>query len=293
MSTPVNTDLILVNRGGVDYYCPASDWAAAFSGSASAPIGPNQIPIELLVVGGGGAGAHNSANGGGGGGAGRVIWYKEYVITKGNSYAIAVGSGGDFANPEEALANGGNSSFGSIIAGGGGQAKTATSPGGSGGGATVSGTNVHYPQYTKPAIITPTYMDLGYPGMPQGLVGGASVSLSPGGGGGAGGVGLLMSVNNSSGTPTIITNGGPGVAFDITGAMKSYAAGGNGSGGKTNTSTPGSGGNSGMNNGRAGIVIIAYPDTYTAPTTVTGTYTQPTRAGYRVYQWTNSGSVTF
>jgi hypothetical protein len=41
-------------------------------------------------------------------------------------------------------------------------------------------------------------------------------------------------------------------------------------------------------------VIIAYPDTSPALSSITGlTYTQPTRAGYRVYQFTaGSGTVT-
>jgi hypothetical protein len=41
------------------------------------------------------------------------------------------------------------------------------------------------------------------------------------------------------------------------------------------------------------VVIIAYKDTYSAPTSVTGTYDQPTRTGYRVYRFTGSGSITF
>jgi hypothetical protein len=57
----------------------------------------------------------------------------------------------------------------------------------------------------------------------------------------------------------------------------------------TNRSTSGGG------NGGSGIVILAYPDTYPALTTIGGglTYTQPTRTGYRVYQFTaGTGTVT-
>jgi hypothetical protein len=42
-------------------------------------------------------------------------------------------------------------------------------------------------------------------------------------------------------------------------------------------------------------VIIAYPNTFPALTSIGGTltYTQPTRAGYRVYQFTGgTGTVT-
>jgi hypothetical protein len=47
--------------------------------------------------------------------------------------------------------------------------------------------------------------------------------------------------------------------------------------------------------GGSGIVIIAYPDTFNAATLTNLTYTEPTRAGYRVYQITASsaGTITF
>jgi hypothetical protein len=40
-------------------------------------------------------------------------------------------------------------------------------------------------------------------------------------------------------------------------------------------------------------VVVAIPTTFPAPTTVTGTYTTPTRSGYNVYQFTGSGSITY
>jgi hypothetical protein len=48
--------------------------------------------------------------------------------------------------------------------------------------------------------------------------------------------------------------------------------------------------------GGSGIVILAYPNTYPAPTSISGglTYSQPTRSGYRVYQFTaGTGTITF
>jgi hypothetical protein len=43
------------------------------------------------------------------------------------------------------------------------------------------------------------------------------------------------------------------------------------------------------------VVIIAYPNSYPAPTTISGlTYDQPTRSGYRVYRFTaGSGTITW
>jgi hypothetical protein len=99
---------------------------------------------------------------------------------------------------------------------------------------------------------------------------------------------------------------GAGASISITGSSTSYCAGG--AGGSGTAGTPGSagavntgsgGGGSQANadnpggNGGSGIVVIAYPDTYTAPTSITGTYTTPTRTGYRVYRFTGSGSITF
>jgi hypothetical protein len=43
-------------------------------------------------------------------------------------------------------------------------------------------------------------------------------------------------------------------------------------------------------------VIIAYPDTFTAPLAISGglTYNEPTRAGYRVYRFTaGTGTITW
>jgi hypothetical protein len=48
--------------------------------------------------------------------------------------------------------------------------------------------------------------------------------------------------------------------------------------------------------GGSGIVIIAYPDTYAAPSSISGglTYDQPTRSGYRVYRFTaGTGTITW
>jgi hypothetical protein len=57
-------------------------------------------------------------------------------------------------------------------------------------------------------------------------------------------------------------------------------AGGGGGGGSLGTASGGAGG--------SGVVIIAYPDTYAAPSSISGglTYDQPTRSGYRVYRFT-------
>ena len=61
-------------------------------------------------------------------------------------------------------------------------------------------------------------------------------------------------------------------------------------------SEPNSIANGGGGNGGSGVVVLAYPDTLPALTTIPGTltYDQPTRAGYRVYRFTSgTGNITF
>jgi hypothetical protein len=146
-----------------------------------------------------------------------------------------------------------------------------------------------------------------------------------------GGDGLANSI---TGTSIVYAGGGGGGANSWAGAVPSTAGlqvsnGGSGGGGAgwtftqapTNTSgasidryntatngTNGLGGGGGgvgwsgpggkhrAGNGGSGTVIIAYPDTKPAITTIPGTltYDQPTRAGYRVYRFTaGSGTITF
>jgi hypothetical protein len=66
---------------------------------------------------------------------------------------------------------------------------------------------------------------------------------------------------------------------------------------------PNSGGGAGgvasgstANSGGSGVVIIAYPDTFAALTSIGGglTYDQPSRSGYRVYRFTQgTGNISW
>jgi hypothetical protein len=61
-------------------------------------------------------------------------------------------------------------------------------------------------------------------------------------------------------------------------------------------SSGGGGAGNGNVHGRAGgsgIVIIRYADAYPAATSTTGSPTVTVAGGYRVYNWTSSGSITF
>jgi hypothetical protein len=61
--------------------------------------------------------------------------------------------------------------------------------------------------------------------------------------------------------------------------------GGGGGGGSTVGNAGGAGG--------SGVVIIRYADTFDAASSTTGSPTITVAGGYRVYQFTGSGSITF
>lgn len=262
--------------------------------------------IELLVVaGGGGGGATGSGDGGAaGGGAGGLLYYgtespktpngNSVSITTGVTYTITLGGGG---SPQS---TGSNSSFvgGSIniVASGGGRganSNQAATNGGSGGGGTnnANGTGI----------------------VGQGNNGGTS-SWSSGnfGGGGGGGAGAV----GGNATSSLSGDGGTGLQYIISGTAAFYAgggggggrsdqgAGGNGGGGNgggtttagtTNTGGGGGGAAEGATSraGGSGIVILRYPDTFSAPASTTGSPTVTVTGGFRIYRFNGSGSITF
>ncbi len=255
-----------------------------------------QIDIDYLLVGGGGSGGWDV---GGGGGAGGLLTGSR-LVPFGSQTLITVGGGGAAITTNQERNNGGNTIAFSLTAFGGGAGGNWAGAGsggprdGLGGGSGGGGGG---------------WSQIGYGGAGtsgQGFAGGnATTNTAPsygGGGGGAGGAGS----NGTAGDGSQIS-GGPGVASSITGTSITYAAGGKGGGDNTpNSSTSdgtdglGNGGDgegiSAKRRGGSGAVIIAYPNTFPAITTIPGTltYDQPTRAGYRVYRFTaGSGTITF
>jgi len=115
------------------------------------------------------------------------------------------------------------------------------------------------------------------------------------GGGGGSSAGLASS---GTGATTVMNGRSAGIgnnyASSISGSSVTYAysgAGTLGSGGFGSRPNPGA---SSPSPGQNGVLIIAYPSTYDAAATVTGTYTVSTtaRTGYRVYTFTSgSGSI--
>ena len=272
------------------------------------------LEIEYLMVAGGGGGGGGWQ--GGGGGAGGLLTGTMSIVP--SSFAISIGTAGQGASETSTGTNGGDTTAFSLTAVGGGRGvgeqqemTIATSPvyGSSGG----SGGGTGHPVYGSAYAGTPG----------QGYAGGTNWGgcCSNAGGGGAGGVGVNAPSNGNAG------NGGPGVSSSITGQSLFYAGGGGGgnrtsgtraSGGSgvggqggnadaggnavANTGSGGGGGGGASNghglggNGSNGVLIIAYPNTRPAITTIPGTltYDQPSRSGYRVYRFTaGSGTITF
>ena len=268
---------------------------------------------EYLIVGAGGNGGFDNgigATGGGGGAGGYLSGSRSF--TKFSTFSLSVGAAPAASSPGTGY-KGQNSYIDNLIAYAGGAGQyygnepmnyIAASSGGSGGGG-------GYAQREGAAGVSG-----------QGNAGGNGVgnSESPytgGGGGGAGGVGVSPTSNGQGGA------GGPGLSNSITGTAVIYAAGGGGhssNGGAGGSGGVGGAGASGTNaaagngavntgsggggkfgssstggNGSAGVVIIAYSNTFPALTTIPGTltYDQPTRSGYRVYRFTaGTGTIT-
>jgi hypothetical protein len=269
----------------------------AWTGSQTTPY------VEYLVVAGGGGGG---VYWGGGGGAGGLL-QGIAPVTAGNSITVTVGGAGALSNTSFVNGgNGGNSVFGNITAIGGAGGKSYASSsfpsGGSGGGGTL------YIAYGGQAVAG------------QGNAGGAGAYYGSGGqaGGGGGGAGTVGS--NSVAASSLAGNGGIGVSSAISGSITTYAGGGGGAGncgqgaggaggggagvvsgtannGATNTGGGGGGQNTqpsagtpSSGSGGSGIVIISYPDTYNAPSALTGTYTASTSGSGSVYL---SGSANY
>jgi hypothetical protein len=281
------------------------------------------LPAEYLVVAGGGGGGSDA---GGGGGAGGLLYNTSYSIVPGQTYTVTVGAGGPNGggndqptDPANRASNGANSSITgtaitSVIALGGGyggmgqyqQRGGGTGAGGSGGGGGGS-----YPNSGQggPAGV-------GTAG--QGFNGAAGLfsNETGGGGGGAGQAGQLQNGGNglqNSITGSAIYYAGGGGAGGWTssayedgygglgggGAGGGYGTGGNkqaraGFAGTANTGGGGGAGNQASGaNGGSGVVVIRYPNTYSAAASTTGSPIITNAGGYRIYQWTTSGSVTF
>jgi hypothetical protein len=232
--------------------------------------------VEYLVVGGGGGGGPWGGGGGGGGGvrssvqgwsSGRGTAAESRFTVTATNYSVVVGAGGGRVYNSGAPANGGQSSFGSIIAlgggGGGGRINDGgvtwgnAGNGGSGGGATwiyagsngVAGTGTTAQGFSGG---TNTWVNQG--------------NHASGGGGGSGQIGETpANADDNSG------NGGNGTLVNINGRPLYWGGGGGGAlhfnthsgsgglgggGGGTGGGSAGYGGSNALNNGLRGANTV-------------------------------------
>ena len=287
-----------------------------------------QLIVETLVIGGGGGGGSNgNTTGGGGGGAGGYLYSSSTAFLKANSYSLSIGTGGVGRQQSTSSPSSGSKGGSSSISGSG--FSTITAAGGGGGASNQSGgklSDVDGASGGGGNYNTPSgsgTVGQGNAGANGEGVNATWVSFGGGGGGGSaatpsqpatgfGGTGGIGTANSITGTSLYYAaGGGGGVRSGYTAGLGGSSIGGNGvvgtgAGGNASPANRGSGGGGGGGDGNNtgyiggtgsdGVVVIAYPNTYAAITTIPGTltYDQPARAGYRVYRFTaGSGTITF
>lgn len=261
--------------------------------------------VDYLVVGGGGGGGMRH---GGGGGAGGYIYSTNQTLNTGTTYNIVVGTGGAAGNGQSAPGSNGldssisGTAFNTITAIGGGLGATldAAGDGGSGGGGGHNGVTAG--TGTVGQGNDGGTGQAGHPYHAGGGGGAGGAGANAGSIGGAGGAGLQNSI---TGTALYYAGGGGGGTYNTSGnAAGGSGVGGNGGGGTGAAGSPtpntgsgggGSGGGSLPNHGTPtagadGIVIIRSIDTATS---TTGSPTITTDGSYNIYQFTQSGSITF
>jgi len=264
--------------------------------------------VDYLVVGGGGGSGNDTPGWAGGGGAGGLYYSTTGTVSTGSTYVITIGSGGaPSANGLDSVA------FGKTALGGGagGVRNTTRIPGSNGGSGGGGGSPTYYGNFDWPAGTglqsTSTSGGYGFDGSPGNHYNYGNV---PGNGGGAGGAATSdWTSAGSPGTGRLYSQFGMfGTDASNSSAStsgKGYFAGGGkggagaitvpGGGGITLTNgapNTGGGGGGGPRNGGSGIIIIQYPDTYDA-TVSTGNPTVVVTGGYRIYAFTQSGTITF
>jgi len=227
------------------------------------------VEVEYLVIAGGGSGASP----GGGGGAGGYRYGTGLGLLRSSNYLVTVGNGANAVTNTQGN-KGNNSVFGTISATGGGIGgnSSGAGPGGSGGGSSRDG--AAQAGAGNQGNYTPV----------EGYSGGTTSPMPYGGGGGGGGAEQPSAGAGAGGNG----GGGAGGLYQATATSGTSNTGGGGGGAGYPGTSSGAGG--------SGVVIIAYPDTFAAITTIPGTltYDQPTRSGYRVYRFTaGTGTITF
>ena len=244
-------------------------------GLGGGPLIPDSVSYN--VMGGGGAGGvpgssyYNGFHCGGG--AGSTLVQGTFAPVEGTSYVMTIGAGGTqgnmgptsyvstFASSDGGASPGStcggfNALYGTICGNG------RSGPGGAGAGG-LGTVNMSYNPYIG---------GNGGPGVPLPL---HPTNLRIGGGGGGG---AARGFNNNSVFGTASDGGGVVISYTVSenGAVNKAA------GGAGNASLGGS-----------GRIILRYADSFAEPTATTGNPTVTVSGGYRHYDFTSSGSITF
>jgi len=310
------TGLSLNSSTGVISGTPTSSSPETFTVTAT-DAGGNSSPrefvlavppfdVDYLVIAGGAGGANDVGGGGGAGGyrtnagtsGGGASSEAALAITLSTNYTVTIGAGGGIGGVAGGASgtNGSNATFWTITSLGGGVGAVAgTGPagsGGSGGGAarrrTDNGSGETGQGFAGAIGSYYTQDGSGGGGGGAGQVGQANadgpsaggngvastitgISVTRGGGGGGGG-GLNASPRSSGGSGG---GGDGGASYYQAGLSGTVNTGGGGGGGGSNT---GSGANGG-----SGIVILKYPDAFTATFSGGVTHdTPPASGGFKV-----------
>lgn len=266
---------------GTQYNIAVGAGGASTGYSSFSPNGSNSSAFGALAYGGGGAGVHDSTDGAAGGSGGGASSNNLRLNTGGAAIPSIVGVG----NTGVAYGNrGGNMTVGRS----GGPTK-----GAGGGGAGGQGVDTNPNSTGDNGQVGD---GAGGPGIQSAILG-TNYYWAGGGGGGAhtsgcGGYGGLGGGGGGGGEGSPANGAGGGSALNAGG-------GGGNPGGSGGTNTGGGGGSSHWQYtsggaGGSGIVVVRYPDYFPAATAASnGSPTITLVDGYRIYRYTQSGSITF
>ena len=246
--------------------------------------------VSYFAIGGGGSASPSPY---GAGGSAQVAYESTFAPSSGTVYTITIGGGG-YGGSSSPGNDGTNSQISSVVTATGGLCPNEQSqpgqtgrmgPGnnsysggyynsaGGGGGAGAGGPGT---QGNRFGTVKFWKGGDGGPGVTLSIH--PTTSLRVGGGGGGGG----LSAGSSQRSGVSQDGGGQGHAAPNNGVANTGGGGGS------------AGGSSGFAyNGGSGRVVLRYADSFDAATATTGNPTVTVSGGYRPYDFTSSGSITF
>lgn len=262
-------------------------------GKSNAPTG---VTMTIALVAGGGGGQSVSffgsatATGSAGGGGGQLRTTSSYAYKVGETLSVTVGAGG----PGDT--RGGDSS----VSGASGGTLTATGGGfgqkGDGGSSYAINSSALYANPAGTTVTNGIRGGCGTGGNPSGAYAGIGGSATIAGTiynvGGGGGGSIYNSTTSYYWAPYPGYGGGaPAMVAGGNGYNGAAASGGGGGGTGYTVGSQYSSYNMIGGSGGSGAVVIAYPDTFPVAVTTTGSPSYSASGGYRIYKFTQSGTL--